>query len=34
MKKYDVHGMVPVVVTITVEANSGEEAIEIAERKF
>lgn len=34
MKKYDVYGTVPIVVTITVEANSGEEAIEIAARKF
>ena len=34
MKKYDVHGMVPVVATITVEAENGEEAIEIAAKKF
>lgn len=33
-KKYDVHGTVPVVVHITVEAESGEQAIEIAEKKF
>lgn len=33
-KKYDVHGIVPVVVHITVEAESGEQAIEIAQKKF
>ncbi len=34
MKKYDVHGTVPVVVTITVEAENEEAAIEIASREF
>lgn len=33
-KKYDVHGVVPVVVHITVEAESEEQAIEIAGKKF
>ena len=33
-KKYDVHGTVPVVVHITVEAESEEQAIEIATKKF
>ncbi len=34
MKRYNVHGTVPVVVTITVEAENENEAIEIAARKF
>lgn len=33
-KKYDVHGTVPVVVHITVEADNGDQAIKIAEKKF
>lgn len=33
-KEYDVHGTVPVVVHITVEAESEEQAIEIAKKKF
>lgn len=33
-KKYDVHGTVPVVVHITVEAESEEQAIKIATKKF
>lgn len=32
--KYDVHGTMTVVVTITVEAESGEEAIEKANEEF
>lgn len=32
--KYDVHGTVPVVVHITVEAENEEQAIEIATKKF
>lgn len=32
--KYDVHGTVPVVVHITVEAENGDRAIEIAAQKF
>lgn len=32
--KYDVHGTVPVVVHITVEAENGDQAMEIAEQKF
>ena len=34
MAKYDVHGIVPVVVHITVEAENGEQAMEIAAQKF
>lgn len=33
-KKYDVHGTVPVVVHITVEAENGDQAMEIAEKRF
>ena len=33
-KKYDVHGTVPVVVHITVEAENGDQAMEIAKKKF
>ena len=33
-KKYVVHGSVPVVVHITVEAENGEQALEIAAQKF
>lgn len=33
-KKYDVHGTIPVVIHITVEADNGEQAIKIAEKKF
>lgn len=33
-KKYDVHGTVPVVVHITVEAENGGQAMEIAEKMF
>lgn len=33
-KKYDVHGTVPVVVHIIVEAESEEQAIKIATKKF
>lgn len=33
-KKYDVHGTVPVVVHITVEAENGDQAMEIAEKIF
>ena len=33
-KKYDVHGTVPVVVHMTVEAENGKQAMEIATRKF
>ena len=32
--KYDVHGTVPVVVHITVEAENGEQAMERATQKF
>lgn len=32
--KYDVHGTVPVVVHITVEAENGDQAMEIAAQKF
>ena len=34
MRKYDVHGTVPVVVTVTVEAESGDEAVRIAAELF
>ena len=34
MPKFDVHGTVPVVVHIAVEADNGEEAIKIANKKF
>lgn len=34
MRKYDVHGTVPVVVHITVDAEDGEQAMEIAAQKF
>lgn len=33
-KKFDVHGVVPVVVHVTVEADNGDEAIEKAAQKF
>ena len=33
-KRYDVHGSVPVVVHITVEAENGDQAMEIAAQKF
>jgi hypothetical protein len=33
-KKYDVHGTVPIVVHITVEAENGDQAMEIAKKKF
>lgn len=33
-KKYDVHGTVPAVVHISVEAENGDQAMEIAEKKF
>lgn len=33
-KKYDVHGTVPVVVHITVEAENGEQAMKIVTQKF
>lgn len=33
-KKYDVHGTAPVVVHITVEAENGDQAMEIAKKKF
>lgn len=34
MEKYDVHGTVPIMVHITVEAENGNQAIEIAAQKF
>lgn len=34
MAKYDVHGTVPVVVHITVEAENGNQAMEIAAEEF
>ena len=33
-KKYDVHGTVAMVVHITVEAENGDQAMEIAKKKF
>lgn len=33
-KKYDVHGTVTVVVHITVKAENGDQAMEIAKKKF
>lgn len=33
-KKYDVHGTVPMVVHITVEAENGDQVMEIAKKKF